>query len=123
MAKMGRNEPCHCGSGRKYKHCHGRHTSGPSPLNTQRLQASERIRQAQQGLGRPIIAFKSNQHQMVAVGKTLYWSPAWKTFLDFLSDYIKQKLGSNWGNAEIAKPFSERHPLMQWYDALCRYQQ
>jgi hypothetical protein len=23
----GRNEPCHCGSGRKYKHCHG----SPSP--------------------------------------------------------------------------------------------
>jgi tetratricopeptide (TPR) repeat protein len=23
--KVGRNEPCPCGSGRKYKHCHGRH--------------------------------------------------------------------------------------------------
>jgi len=22
--KIGRNEPCHCGSGRKYKHCHGK---------------------------------------------------------------------------------------------------
>ncbi|MCB1042214.1 MAG: preprotein translocase subunit SecA [Acidobacteria bacterium] len=22
--KIGRNEPCHCGSGRKFKHCHGR---------------------------------------------------------------------------------------------------
>ncbi len=22
--KLGRNEPCHCGSGRKFKHCHGR---------------------------------------------------------------------------------------------------
>ena len=22
--KMGRNEPCHCGSGKKYKHCHGK---------------------------------------------------------------------------------------------------
>ncbi|MFN3862474.1 MAG: UPF0149 family protein [Roseateles sp.] len=22
-AKLGRNDPCHCGSGRKYKHCHG----------------------------------------------------------------------------------------------------
>jgi hypothetical protein len=20
--KIGRNEPCHCGSGKKYKHCH-----------------------------------------------------------------------------------------------------
>ena len=22
--KLGRNQPCHCGSGKKYKHCHGR---------------------------------------------------------------------------------------------------
>ncbi|QSE96687.1 SEC-C metal-binding domain-containing protein [Fulvivirga lutea] len=22
MNKPGRNEPCHCGSGKKYKHCH-----------------------------------------------------------------------------------------------------
>ena len=24
--KVGRNEPCPCGSGRKYKHCHGKLT-------------------------------------------------------------------------------------------------
>jgi len=23
MPKVGRNEPCPCGSGKKYKHCHG----------------------------------------------------------------------------------------------------
>jgi preprotein translocase subunit SecA len=23
LPKVGRNEPCPCGSGRKYKHCHG----------------------------------------------------------------------------------------------------
>jgi len=22
-AKIGRNDPCHCGSGKKYKKCHG----------------------------------------------------------------------------------------------------
>ncbi|HEV8096738.1 MAG TPA: SEC-C metal-binding domain-containing protein [Burkholderiales bacterium] len=25
-AKIGRNEPCPCGSGKKYKHCHGKLT-------------------------------------------------------------------------------------------------
>ena len=25
--KVGRNEPCPCGSGKKYKHCHGRFTT------------------------------------------------------------------------------------------------
>ena len=24
MPKVGRNDPCPCGSGKKYKHCHGR---------------------------------------------------------------------------------------------------
>jgi uncharacterized protein YchJ len=26
LAMAGRNDPCPCGSGRKFKHCHGRHT-------------------------------------------------------------------------------------------------
>jgi len=30
--KVGRNDPCPCGSGKKYKHCHGRiESGGPSP--------------------------------------------------------------------------------------------
>jgi preprotein translocase subunit SecA len=24
FAKVGRNDPCPCGSGKKYKHCHGK---------------------------------------------------------------------------------------------------
>ena len=51
----------------------------------------------------------------------MHHSKSWKTFPDFLQDYIKKKLGPGWGNAEIAKPFSERHPLIQWYDAYVRY--
>jgi len=27
--KVGRNDPCPCGSGKKYKHCHGRVSTGP----------------------------------------------------------------------------------------------
>ena len=28
--KVGRNDPCPCGSGKKYKHCHGKAQAGPS---------------------------------------------------------------------------------------------
>ena len=31
-AKRGRNEPCTCGSGRKWKHCHGLSGRGVSSL-------------------------------------------------------------------------------------------
>jgi preprotein translocase subunit SecA len=35
--KIGRNDPCPCGSGKKYKKCHGAPTAGPpaSPTGTQ----------------------------------------------------------------------------------------
>ncbi|HEX4411114.1 MAG TPA: SEC-C domain-containing protein [Xanthobacteraceae bacterium] len=132
MAKIGRNQPCPCGSGLKYKKCHaspaglpaGKADSTVPNLENvlQQIRASERIRQVQQGLGRPIVAFKSGDRQMVAVKNKVYFSDKWKTFPDFLADYVKQKLGSNWGNAEIAKPLAERHPVMQWYDAYCKYQ-
>jgi hypothetical protein len=133
MAKIGRNERCPCGSGLKYKKCHA--SAGGPPAGQaatampnlqhilEQMRASERIRQAQQGLGRPIVALKSGDRQIVAVGNRVYFSDKWKTFPDFLADYAKQKLGSDWGNAEIAKPLAERHPLMQWYDAYCKYQQ
>ena len=59
---------------------------------------------------------------MVAVGQKVYYSPKWKTFPDFLSEYLKIKLTPEWGNAEIAKPLQDRHPIMQWYDEYCNYQ-
>lgn len=29
MVKISRNDPCHCGSGKKYKNCHERLSGGP----------------------------------------------------------------------------------------------
>jgi hypothetical protein len=89
----------------------------------ERQRAADRIREDQQGLGRPIVSFKSHDHQIVAVKDTLFYSKKWKTFPDFLLDYIKRTLDPAWGNTELAKPFGERHPIIQWYDTLCRYQQ
>ncbi len=131
MGKIGRNQPCPCGSGQKFKRCHGRpsdvapEVSRGQPdvhrfLETQA--AAERIRQIQQGLGKPIIAGVANGHQIIATGGTVHWSKHWKTFPDFLNDYIKKTIGEAWGGSEIAKPLAERHPLLQWYDAYCRYQ-
>ena len=134
MKKTGRNKPCPCGSGRKYKHCHGSFappTSAIAPALIDQLEiqkmldrqrAEEKIRQDQQGLGKPIIGIKHGQQQIVAVGNTIYFSEKWKTFPDFLADYMKRKLDPEWGNAEIKKPLAERHPILQWYDAYCHYQ-
>ena len=126
--KVGRNARCPCGSGKKFKHCHGvsstRYPPELPPIAQLRQNAAarERIRQTQQGLGKPVISANWQDHQFVAVGSALHYSKTWKTFIDFLSDYLKTKISSEWGNAEIAKPLEERHPLMQWYDALCHLQ-
>jgi hypothetical protein len=133
--KSGRNQPCPCGSGRKYKHCCGsvaasapsrEPPAAPAGMSfasaADRREAQEFIRRRQQGLGRPILAAKLGDRQLVTVGKTHYQSARWKTFPDFLDDYIRRVLDPTWGNAEIAKPFGERHPIVQWYDTYCRYQ-
>lgn len=135
--KIGCNDPCFCGSGRKFKHCHGglQHTL-PSMLARDRAEKAiieqgrrhfekhkvqELQRQKQQGLGRPIISTEYKEYRFVAVGNQLHYGK-WKSFPDFLANYIKRALGGDWGNAEIAKPLAERHPLMQWYDKICRLQ-
>jgi hypothetical protein len=129
--KIGRNKPCPCGGGKKYKHCHGRF--GPSIFDNagfaeaiqhsrEKTIAKERIREAQQGRGKRIVSAKVSEHQIVAVGNTLHFSKTWKTFVDFLGVYIGKKLTPEWGNAELAKPLQERHTILQWYDAVCRLQ-
>lgn len=136
MTRIGRNAPCPCDSGRKYKRCCGdllkeqpsfdrRSPALPRDIDLvlKQHQARELIRTQQQGLGRPIIATNVGPHQVVAVGNTIHYSKNWKLFPDFLSDYIKGLLGVEWGNAEIDKPIEQRHPILQWYDAYCRFQQ
>lgn len=127
--KVGRNEPCPCGSGQKYKNCHGRLTApplGPPPEVIEAMMkahdAQEALRAHHQGQGKPIISAEMQGTRFTAVGNTLHYSPRHKTFIDFLGDYIRTVLGSDWGNAEIAKPLKERHPILQWYDAVCAHQ-
>ena len=125
--RLGRNDPCPCGSGRKYKKYHGELAQGrQSPGNiTEALEAhkaKESLRKHQQGKGKPIISTEFAGQRVVAVGSTAYFAKNQRTFVDFLGDYIKRALGSDWGTAEIKKPLEDRHQILQWYDALCAYQ-
>jgi hypothetical protein len=88
----------------------------------ERRQAEEKIRTEQQGHGRPIVTTQFHDHQFVAVKDRLYYSKNWKFFPDFLFHYIKDVLGRNWGNAEQAKPYNERHPILQWAEHVSNFQ-
>lgn len=121
--RVGRNDPCPCDSGKKYKRCHGDLTLRVPPvakapeleLTLQRAEAVETQRAAQQGLGKPIIAAVLKDHRLVAVGNTIYFSTSWKTFPDFLSHFIKKALGAEWGNSELKKAEADMHPVALWY--------
>lgn len=89
----------------------------------QRTQAEEVQRQRQQGLGNPIISIESHGHRLIAVKNRLLHSRGWKTFHDFLFDYLKMALGSDWGTAEIKRPLPQRHPVLVWYQKVCEFQQ
>ena len=94
-----------------------------APMMRARLEAKEHQRAVQQGLGRPIVASETNDGvRVVAVKNRLLHSKKWKTFHDFLGDYIKAALGSEWGNTELKKPLEERHPLLLWYHKVCDHQ-
>ena len=131
MTKIRRNQPCPCGSAKKYKHCCGSLAGVPrsQPASPEMIRvldahyARERIRQKQQGFGKPIIGTRLNDHQIVAVSNTVHWSAKAKTFPEFLGEYTKRVLGSDdWSDTELAKPFEQRQTLLQWHDAYCRCQ-
>ncbi len=125
--KIGRNEKCPCNSDIKYKYCHGnlKENSSPPPeeitKHVEKLKALDIQRRLQQGLGNPITSTEHNGYRIIAVANEAY-SGKWKTFHDFLCDYIKLAIGSDWGNKELKKPYEERHPLIKIYNMICEYQ-
>jgi len=79
--KTGRNAPCPCGGGKKFKKCHGSVEAEAAPKSAQPLLPSDELlrtilaqkeaehhqRQQQQGLGRPILSFEVNGLRVVCV--------------------------------------------------------
>jgi hypothetical protein len=92
-------------------------------LELKRHEAKEHRRRLMQGLGASIISMESHGYRLVAVGSQIRWSNAWRTFPDFLFDFIKDKLTPAWGNTELAKFGEKAHPLIRWYRKLCQFQQ
>lgn len=132
MGKIGRNSSCPCGSGKRYKRCHGSLNAQEAAkaeqidreirLAPMRHEARQKEIEKQFGKGRPPIAYESNGYKIVAVGNELQWSSAWKTFPDFLMSYYKKALGSDWGQAQLARDRKDWSPIFEWYVQTCEYQ-
>jgi hypothetical protein len=83
-------------------------------------------RRRQYGEVRPIIHETWKGFRFVAVGGRLFYDKEekWKTFIDFLiGAYLWHVLGADWGKAEMAKPRSERHPILLWKGGHWKYTQ
>jgi hypothetical protein len=127
MSHPRRNAPCPCGSGKKYKKCHGAFPSGrqaelPPHVwdsideHVKEMTALHAQRQKQQGLGRPIIAGMVDDHRIVAVGKTVHASKSWQTFHDFLRHFFLESLDRTWLNAQAALLPEQQHIVLRWHD-------
>jgi len=86
-------------------------------------QRKDKLRRERFGHVHPAIHADFKGHKVVAIGDEVVLSEKWRTFPDFLTDYIKRVLGPAWRKAELAKPFDERHQIMKLYDGMCRFQQ
>ncbi|MGH6848663.1 MAG: YecA family protein [Methylocella sp.] len=128
MSKLRRNAACPCGSGEKYKKCHGAPFSSETsaqPLphigaginqKMKEINAQNAQREKQQGFGHPIVACKSNDHRIVAVGNKLYFSKQWQTFHDFLRYFFFDALGQEWLKLQALLPLTEQHLVFRWHE-------
>lgn len=128
--RIGRNSPCPCGSGKKFKNCclaqprsFPLRKAPPEAIaayhaHLEQMQADR----AKYGHVRQVISADYRGYKFVAVGDELHYSEKWKTFPDFLFDYVRIVLGREWGKAEIQKPDGDRHEIVRWYSHVCKYQ-
>jgi hypothetical protein len=113
--KVGRNDPCRCGSGKKYKRC---------CLDKDRMsEVSDLGARDEQGrvLGRPLIDTVWQGKRVRAVGSRIYFRPEQETkqefFVHVMAHTVTETLGDDWKRKQDALPEDKRHPLALWTDA------
>lgn len=80
-------------------------------------------RRRESGLGRAPITFKTQDGFLgQVVGDNLFLSKKWKTFHDFLLEYIALVLGRGWGAAELKKHQEEQHQIIKLFDKVRAFQ-
>ncbi len=134
--KVGRNKLCPCGSGKKFKRCHGiltmtkKSESGANGLPPEILDAIRKMRSDQAkrqawplmyGKVRPAVHITTHDgKKMVAVGANLFQSDTDTTWHGFLYDHLQLCLGRDWFWTEAQKPDKEMHLLVRWFKEVCQ---
>lgn len=124
MNEIGRNDPCPCGSGKKYKKCCLNRINLNGELMAsipvgvlkqfQERQRKENERTSKFGQIGSDIGANYKGYKFVAVGSRLFYSKKWKYFPDFLLEYLPTTLGEEWHKVEFSKSPEEQHPITKW---------
>lgn len=133
--KIGRNDPCPCGSGRKHKHCCLR-SSGPTRTNVPEIPLDalprqvaeypiERQRMLDAGIHlefvKPVI-FQG--HRVWAIGSSLYAAEnPRQTFHEFLIHHLRDVLGEDWWRENLQLLEPDDHFIMRCYRQFQEWQQ
>jgi hypothetical protein len=126
----GRNDPCYCGSGKKYKKCHldidrEAHRAAVEALPMlaeQARKAREYDRRLREEFGVHVNYVSPVQWQggkVWAIGSRVYAGrPPRETFHEFILDLLRQTLGEHWRAAQAGLPETERHFLFTCFEQL-----
>lgn len=68
------------------------------------------------GIDQRVVSVVAHSRRIVVVEDVYYTLDLSVTVHDFLLAFMKEKLGPAWGTMELAKPYPERHPVLQWHD-------
>ncbi|MDQ3914479.1 MAG: SEC-C domain-containing protein [Actinomycetota bacterium] len=114
MSKLGRNEPCHCGSGHKYKRCHLKADRQAESNVAPVVLPSEPFVEEGVLTGRPFIDTEHQGYRFRAVGGRLYYGPLDESFHEFVLRLLRDQLTHEWIQQELAKNPAERHLIVRW---------
>jgi hypothetical protein len=82
----------------------------------------EELRIAQQSFGKSIISTEFKGRRFMVIGSEVFDVGNCKTFHEVLPEYLRILLGERWIKKELEKELVMRHPMLQWYNAMTRYQ-
>lgn len=120
--RIGGSAPCFCGSGGKFKDCHGRQAATPFRLapderHNPDLEEVGRVVQATpHPHGRPLPSTVHNGQRFRILGRRVYTTPLRQTFDEFLIDLVKWTFGDGWYERQLALSTEQQHQLVHWFD-------
>ncbi len=85
-------------------------------LMFEQLKKEQIERQKKFGKVKSIIQTNHKDMKFVAVGNKLHYSKKWKTFPDFLFEYVWREFGAEWYENENKKSIEEQNEIVKWFN-------